>query len=101
MRGDSDMRRFLPSKLFYQWFQKQDNGFSLLSTSKDIDKFNVAYNKTAELSHVAVHLADWPNVAKISPILLLKTIASDITVSLKVVDHNRLVLQGTIADYSH
>ncbi len=101
MRGDNDMRRFLPSKLFYQWFQKQDKEFSLLTTSKDIDKLNVAYSKTAELSHVAVHLVDWPNEAKISPILLLKTIASDITLTLKVVDHNRLVLQGTIADYSH
>ncbi|WP_312483171.1 hypothetical protein, partial [Sphingobacterium multivorum] len=101
MRGDSDMSRFLPNKLFYHWFQKQDKGFSLLSTSKDIDKLNVAYNKTVELSHVAVHLADWPNEAKISPILLLKTIASDITLSLKVADHNRLVLQGTIGDYSH
>jgi len=101
MRGDRDLSNFLPNKLFYQWFQKLDSEFSILSTSRDIDKLHAKYKKTTELSTLAIHLADWPNEVKISPILLLKGVASDINLSLKVAGHDHLVLQGSIKDYSH
>lgn len=101
MRGDHYLSNFLPNKLFYQWFQKQNSEFSILSTSRDIDKIQPKYNKTAELSNLALHLADWPDEVKISPILLLKAVASDINLRLKVAGHDHLVLQGTIEDYSH
>lgn len=101
MRGDHDLSNFLPNKLFYQWFQKRDSEFSILSTSKGIDKIQPKYNKTVELSNVALHLADWPNEVKVLPILLLKSVVSDINLSLKVAGHDHLVLQGTIEDYSH
>jgi len=101
MRGDSNLNKFLPNKLFYQWFKKQDRGFSMLSTSQDVYRLNVSYKNTDELSHVAIHLADWPNEVKVPPILTLKTIASDIILSLRVVNRDRIVLEGTLKDYSH
>ncbi|MDQ1150544.1 hypothetical protein [Sphingobacterium zeae] len=101
MRGDSNLNKFLPNKLFYQWFKKQDRGFSMLSTSRDVYRLSASYKHTDELSHVAIHLADWPNEFKITPILALKAIASDIILSLKVVNRDRMVLEGTLKDYSH
>ncbi len=101
MRGDSNLNKFLPNKLFYQWFKKQDKGFSILSTSQDVNRLNGKYKKTDVLSHVAIHLADWPNEVKVSTILVLKTLFSDLILSLKVVKQDRLVLEGTLKDYSH
>jgi len=101
IRGDESLPKFLPNKLFYQWFQKNDGQFSILSTASTIDKMQAKYTKTNSLSHVAIHLVDWPNALKVTPILMLKAIASDMDLTLKVAGANQLVFQGTIWDYSH
>lgn len=101
IRGDDDLPKFLPNKLFYQWFQKNDGQFNILSTASTIDKLPTKYTKTNSLSHIAIHLADWPDALKITPILMSKAIASDVDFSLKVARPNQLILQGTIRDYSH
>jgi hypothetical protein len=46
-------------------------------------------------------LADWPTEVKITPILLLKAIASDINFNVKVAESNRLLIEGTMRDYSY
>lgn len=101
IRGDRNLPKFLPNKLFYQWFQKVDDQSYMLSTASDVDKLQPKYTKTNSLSHVAVHLADWPNAIKITPMSMLKTIASDMDLNVKVTRPNQLILQGTIRDYSH
>ncbi|PUV25620.1 MULTISPECIES: hypothetical protein [Sphingobacterium] len=101
VRGDAGLPKFLPNKLFYQWFQKRDDQVSILSTAPTIDKLQSKYAKTNSLSHLAIHLADWPNGLKVPPVLMLKAIASDMDLSLKVVRSNQLILQGTIRDYSY
>lgn len=101
IRGDERLPKFLPNKLFYQWFQQNDGQFSILSTDSTIDKMQAKYTKTNSLSHVAIHLVDWPNALKVTPILMLKAIASDMDLTLKVAGTKQLVFQGTIRDYSH
>jgi len=101
MHGDSELYQFFPSKLFYQWYQKGDHDFWILSTSKDINQFHLKYTKTKELTNVSVHLADWPTEVKITPILLLKAIASDINFNVKVAESNRLLIEGAMRDYSY
>lgn len=101
IRGDAELSKFLPDKLFYQWFQRKDELSYLLSTASAKDNLQSKYTKTNSLSYVAIHLADWPDALKVTPILMLKAIASDLDLSLKVSRSNQLILQGTIRDYSH
>ena len=100
IQGDEDLSRFLPNKLFYQWFQKGDGQHTILSTSSTIAQQHSKYHKTDDLAHLAIHLSDWPNEFKLSSILLLKTIASDLNLTLKVTHSDKLVLRGKIQDYS-
>ncbi|MGJ1409017.1 hypothetical protein ACR78Z_05025 [Sphingobacterium thalpophilum] len=100
-RGDKELHKYLPAKLFYQWFQKQEGSFNILSTASTAEGLQTGYGESDELLHADIQLEDWPDALKVPSVLSLKAVAANINVSLKVTGPERLVLQASIQDYSN